>query len=76
MNPAASPSQDDSSVTPKAIRASITSGRLIFGSWELPLPISGRGVFEVVYADDLLRVFRSDGRFAVQVCADRLPAGQ
>ncbi|GLI58728.1 hypothetical protein VaNZ11_000481, partial [Volvox africanus] len=62
---------DESSVTPKTIRAKISSGRLFLRSWELPLPISGTGYFDVVYMDEVLRVFRSDGRFAVQVRADK-----
>ncbi|KXZ47428.1 hypothetical protein GPECTOR_35g866 [Gonium pectorale] len=63
---------DDSRVTPKAIRASIRTGRLVAWGLEVPLPIAGRGVFEVVYADEQLRVFRSSGRIAVQVREDRL----
>ncbi|PNW75126.1 hypothetical protein CHLRE_12g513700v5 [Chlamydomonas reinhardtii] len=60
---------DDSAVTPKTIRANIRSGRLVVWGLDLPLPIAGSGLFEVVYVDEQvgLRVFRSSGRYAVQV---------
>ncbi|KAG2453734.1 hypothetical protein HYH02_001945 [Chlamydomonas schloesseri] len=60
---------DDSAVTPKAIRANIRSGRLVAWGLDVPLPIAGSGLFEVVFVDEQvgLRVFRSSGRYAVQV---------
>ncbi len=56
------------------IRADITSGRLRAWALDLPLPISGSGTFEVLYVDERLRLFRSNGTtYAVQVRADLLP---
>ncbi|GFR43624.1 hypothetical protein Agub_g4723 [Astrephomene gubernaculifera] len=69
---------DDRALTPKTIRARIRSGRLVAGPLALPLPISGSGLFQVLYVDSQLRLFRSGaGALAVQVRADCLgpPAG-
>lgn len=63
---------DDSRVTPKRIKATISSGRLRAFGAEVPLPIAGSGFFDVMYADDAVRVFRSDSSYAVQVRADVL----
>lgn len=66
--------QGDARTTPVTIRADITSGRLRAWALDLPLPISGSGTFEVLYVDERLRVFRSNGdTYAVQVRADLLP---
>lgn len=41
----------------------------------MPLPIKGSGVFEVLYLDDELRIFRSKpDTYAVQVKEAALPA--
>ncbi len=55
---------------PVAVDVEVTGGALHWGQQgaTLPLPfIRGTGLFEVVYADDVLRVFRSSGSWAVQV---------
>ncbi|PNH11682.1 hypothetical protein TSOC_001438 [Tetrabaena socialis] len=65
---------DDTRVTPKSVRARIGRGLLRAWGVDVPLPISGTGLFEVLYGDDSVRVFRSSGNLiAVQVRADRLP---
>ncbi len=65
--------QDDSTNSPKPIRADIEGGRLHLWGWELPLPfIRGSGTFEVMYLDNELRVFRSGASYAVQVKASAL----
>ncbi|KAG2486135.1 hypothetical protein HYH03_015228 [Edaphochlamys debaryana] len=64
---------DDSPVLPKTIRANIASGRLVAWGLDLPLPfIAGTGLFDVLYIDDSLRIFRSSNRFAVQIRKDAL----
>eukprot|EP00955_Chlamydomonas_euryale_P099037 365192-Chlamydomonas_euryale.AAC.4 len=45
---------------PKGIRANIKSGMLHAWGFELGLPISGSGVFKVLYLDEVLRIFSSE----------------
>jgi len=59
--------QDDSPSLPKPIQANISSGCIHVFGVDIPLPIRGTGLFEVVYLDERVRVFRSGGALAVQV---------
>lgn len=60
--------QGDGNSMPVAIRADVEQGCLHIGdSLEVPLPIRGSGTFEVLYTDGVLRIFRSQGSYAVQV---------
>ena len=69
----ACPPQDASSSTPKAIDVRIDGGALHLFGTRVPLPIRGRGSFEVAYLDDTLRIFRSpNGSVSVQVREDML----
>lgn len=53
---------------PVTIRADVSSGALHLGdSTTIPLPISGSGVFDVVYCDQDLRIFTSAGSYSIQV---------
>lgn len=65
--------RDASTTTPKVIDVQITSGMLYAWGLEVPLPIQGRGTFEVCYLDDSLRIFRSGSSYSVQVRATTLP---
>lgn len=58
---------DDSPSLPKPIQANISSGCIHVFGVDIPLPIRGTGLFEVVYLDERVRVFRSGGALAVQV---------
>ncbi|XRA99467.1 hypothetical protein NFJ02_07g131670 [Pycnococcus provasolii] len=56
---------------PCAFDVSIVEGMLTFGdNAKFDLPISGPGEFEVLYANDKVRIFRSSGGIAVQVPSD------
>ncbi len=59
---------------PKSLQANISSGLINLWGLQVPLPIKGSGVFEVLYLDDELRVFRSGLTYAVQVKEAALPA--
>ena len=60
---------------PKALQANIESGEINLWGLKVPLPIRGSGIFEVLYLDDELRVFRSgQDTYAVQVKEAALPA--
>lgn len=63
---------DASAETPKLVNVSITSGSLHVLGADIPLPIRGKGVFEICYLDESLRIFRSAGSYAVQVRQDKL----
>ncbi|CAG9462469.1 unnamed protein product [Pedinophyceae sp. YPF-701] len=66
--------REEPDVLPRTIVAYIEQGAVEVPSrgWTLPLPIRGKGSFEVAYVDQRIRVFRSPlGSLAVQVPADR-----
>lgn len=67
------PVQDDGATNmPKAVKANIQQGNLHIFGFDIPLPIKGTGMFEVMYLDDTLRIFKSGASYAVQAREDRL----
>ena len=68
--------QDASTRTPKVIDVQISSGLLHLAGLDVPLPIRGKGTFEVCYLDTNLRVFRSGSSYSVQVRAGYLESMQ
>eukprot|EP00667_Euglena_gracilis_P018231 EG_transcript_19351 len=59
---------------PAAFDVQIRSGELGAAGRSFALPISGPGVFECLYGDDRVRVFRSPAGLAVQVRSDWSPS--
>lgn len=60
---------------PLAVRADIERGSLNAFGASLPLPIRGSGMFEVLFSDAQLRVFKSGKSYAVQVRTAACTAG-
>jgi len=74
---------DGPPVFPAAVRADVQGGRLDFtrgggggeddeaggrgGGWAVSLPIRGQGLFEVLYADQSIRIFKSQSSISVQM---------
>jgi hypothetical protein len=50
---------------PVRVKASIQSGRLGLGPLQFDLPIRGEGMFEVMYLDSKLRIFKSGAQAVV-----------
>jgi hypothetical protein len=70
------PVQDASTRTPKVIDVQVNSGLLHVAGVDVPLPIRGKGTFEVCYLDSNLRVFKSGSSYSVQVRAEYLGEAQ
>eukprot|EP00877_Chromochloris_zofingiensis_P012112 jgi/Chrzof1/7154/Cz02g13040.t1 len=66
------PLDDGATNMPKAVKANIQQGNLHIFGFDIPLPIKGTGMFEVMYLDDTLRIFKSGASYAVQAREDRL----
>ena len=50
---------------PVEVKADIQSGRLGLGPLQFDLPIKGQGMFQVMYLDSKLRIFKSGGKAVV-----------
>jgi hypothetical protein len=66
--------QDSSTNLPKLVKANISGGQITAWGRKFPLPISGTGLFSVMYIDDTIRVFsdQKKGTVSVQMQADKL----